>query len=162
MISIAKQKFYIEVYYKMNRLKSFSSTANSILLLDDEADITIVLKQSLEKQGFHVIGFTDPLLALGHFQRNHKQYALVISDLRMPAMNGYEFVKQIKRTKPDVKVFLMTAFEIDDVEFHSLLQSVKIDEFIQKPIPFKGLARIINKHVQKKPGYEYQQSYVKH
>jgi DNA-binding NtrC family response regulator len=102
----------------------------------------------LEKQGFRVFGFTDPLLALEHFKINSKRYGLVISDLRIPGMNGYEFVKKVKEIKPEVKVFLMTAFEIDDVEFQRFLQSVNIDEFIQKPISFKELATIVDKYIQ--------------
>jgi response regulator RpfG family c-di-GMP phosphodiesterase len=109
-----------------------------------------------------VFGFTDPLLALEHFQINQKQYELVISDLRMPGMNGYEFVKKVKEIKPQVHVFLMTAFEIDDGEFRRLLQSVTINEFIQKPISFKELARIVDKYIkiQKKPMSRYEYSYA--
>jgi DNA-binding NtrC family response regulator len=123
------------------------SKANTILLLDDEFDITTVLKQGLQRRGFEVFGFTDSLLALEHFQINSKRYGLVISDLRMPGMNGYEFVKKVKEIKPEVKVFLMTAFEIDDVELQRHLQSVKIDEFIQKPVSFKDFARMARKQV---------------
>lgn len=143
-------------------MKSSLNNANSILLLDDESDIATVLKQCLEKLDFQVSEFTDPLVALEHFQIDSKEYGLVISDLRMPAMNGYEFVKKVKKIKPEVKVFLMTAFEIDEAEFSKLLKSVKIDEFIQKPISFKDLARLVSDHIliQKKP--EYQQSYVKY
>ena len=101
----------------------------------------------MKKAGFQAFGFTDPLLALEHFQVNYRQYGLVISDLRMPAMNGYEFIKRVKNIKPEVRVFLMTAFEIDDKEFRRLLQSVKIDEFIQKPISFKDLMYMLNKHL---------------
>jgi DNA-binding NtrC family response regulator len=122
-------------------------SSKSILLLDDEFDITTTLKQGLEKQGFRVFGFTDPLLALEHFQINSDQYGLVISDLRMPAMNGYEFIKNVKKSKPEVQVFLMTAFEIDDKEFRRLLQSVKIDEFIQKPISIRNLSGIVKKYI---------------
>ena len=128
-------------------MKSYLNKPCTILLLDDEFDITIVIKQGLEKHGLQVFGFTDPLLALKHFQINSKQYELVISDLRMPGMNGYEFVKKVKEIKPEVKVFLMTAFEINDIEFHSLLQSVKIDEFIQKSVSFKDLAGLASKYV---------------
>jgi response regulator RpfG family c-di-GMP phosphodiesterase len=128
-------------------LKTPFNNSITILLLDDEFDITTVLKQGLEKRGFQVFGFTEPLLALEHFQINSKRYGLVISDLRMPGMNGYEFVKKVKEIKPEVKVFLMTAFEINDIEFHRILQSVKIDEFIQKPVSFKDLARMASKHV---------------
>jgi CheY-like chemotaxis protein len=70
---------------------------NSILLVDDEPDIATVLKQSLEKLGFQVFAFTDPLVALEHFQIDSKEYGLVMSDLRMPAMNGYEFVKKSRK-----------------------------------------------------------------
>lgn len=118
-----------------------------IMIVDDEFDITKLLKQGLEKQGFHIFGFTDPLLALEHFQINCALYGLVISDLRMPGMNGYEFVKRVKPIKPDVKIFLSAAFEINKTEFRKLLKSVKIDEFIRKPIPFKDLVRVITKHL---------------
>lgn len=124
-----------------------SNRTNTILLVDDESDITTVLKQGLQKQGFEVFGFTDPLLALEHFQTNSRKYGLVISDLRMPGMNGYEFLKRVKEIKPQVPIFLMTAFEIDDKEFRNVLKSVKIDEFIQKPISFKGLTEIIREHI---------------
>ncbi len=116
-------------------------------MLDDESDITTVLKLGLQKRGFHVFAFTDPLLALEHFEKNFKKYGLVISDLRMPRLNGYEFVKKVKEIRPEIKVFLMTAFEIDDEEFRRILPSVKIEEFIQKPISFEGLAEIIRKHI---------------
>ena len=128
-------------------MEQTSDTVKSILLVDDEFDIITVLRQGLEKQGFRVFGFTDPLLALEHFQINSDQYGLVISDLRMPAMNGYEFIKNIKKIKPEVQIFLMTAFEIDDKEFRRLLQSVKIDEFIQKPISIRNLSGIVKKHI---------------
>ena len=134
------------------------NNTNSILLLDDESDIATTLKQGLEKLDFQVYSFTDPLLALEHFRIDSKQFRLVISDLRMPGMNGYEFLKTVKKIKPEVKVFLMTAFEIDKAEFRRVLNSVKIDEFIQKPISFKHLARMVSEHIiiQKKPRHEYQ------
>jgi response regulator RpfG family c-di-GMP phosphodiesterase len=146
--SLRKEIPILYSYTIKTTLKSASfNSSESILLLDDEFDITTVLKQGIQKQGFQVFGFTDPLLALEHFQINSKQYSLVISDLRMPGMNGYEFVKKVKEIKPKVLVFLMTAFEINDIEFHRLLQSVKIDEFIQKPVSFKDLALMISKHI---------------
>jgi DNA-binding response OmpR family regulator len=64
--------------------------ANAILLLDDEFDITFSFKQGLEDKGFHVFGFTDPLLALDDFQMNSEQDGLVISDISMPVINSSE------------------------------------------------------------------------
>jgi DNA-binding NtrC family response regulator len=102
----------------------------------------------LKKQGFHVFGFTNPSLAVEHFQINFKQYGLVISDLRMPVMNGYEFIKKVKEIKPEVKVFIMTAFEIDYIEFRSVLPYIKIDEFIDKPISGNNLTATVKKHIE--------------
>jgi two-component SAPR family response regulator len=50
-------------------------------------------------------------------------------------MNGFEFVKMVKVIKPEIKVFLMTSFEINEAEFRRVLPSIKIDEFIERPIP---------------------------
>jgi response regulator RpfG family c-di-GMP phosphodiesterase len=118
-----------------------------ILIVDDEFDIIAPFKQGLERQGYQVFAFTDALLALEHFKINSEKYGLVISDLRMPGMNGYEFIKRIKEIKMEVKVFFMTAFEIDDLEFKRILPSVKIDEFIQKPITINDLTGVISKYV---------------
>ena len=120
---------------------------NSILLLDDEFDIMITFTLGLEQQGFHVVGFTEPLLALNHFQINSEQYGLVISDLRMPVMNGYQFIKKVKEIKPQVKVFFISAFEIDDIEFRTELPFVKVEEFIPKPISLEDLTSNVSKHI---------------
>jgi DNA-binding NtrC family response regulator len=119
----------------------------SILILDDEFDIMSVLKQGIDKRGFRVFAFTDPYLALEHFQLNSESYGLVITDLRMPGMNGYEFTKKVKEIKPQVKVFFMTAFSINDIEFRRVLPFVKIDEFIEKPVSVKKLVILINKYI---------------
>jgi len=120
---------------------------NAILILDDEFDITFSFKHGLEDKGFHVFGFTEALLALDHFRMNSEQYGLVISDIRMPVVNGYEFIKKIKDIKPLVKVFLMTAFRIDDIEYGRELQDVKVDEIIQKPILLEDFTSAVSKHI---------------
>lgn len=128
----------------------FSSFNNSstVLLVDDESDIVETNEQLLRKHGFHVSGFTNPKKALEDFQMNFRQYDLVISDVKMPEMDGYEFTKKIKEIKPEVNVFFMTAFEMDDQELNEVLPSIKIDELIQKPISSKGLASVINKYIK--------------
>jgi two-component SAPR family response regulator len=118
-----------------------------ILALDDEFDIVAIIKQGLKRYGLKVFGFTDPILALEHFKANARDYFLVISDLRMPGMNGFEFIKKVREIKPEVKIFFMTAFEINDLEFRRILPSTRIDEFIQKPIILKKLNIIIQNHI---------------
>jgi CheY-like chemotaxis protein len=73
-------------------------TDKSILAVDDELDILNLIKQSLDMNGFKVCTFTDALAALEHFKSNSRYYDIVISDIRMPGMNGYEFVKHVKNT----------------------------------------------------------------
>ena len=61
-------------------------------------------------------------------------------------MNGFEFIKKVKEIKPKVKVFCMTAFEINDIEFRRVLPSTSIDELIQKPILLERLNDLVQNH----------------
>jgi CheY-like chemotaxis protein len=62
---------------------------------DDDFDIITVIKLRLQQHcSFDVYAFTDPCLALEHFKVNASKYQLVISDIRMPQMNGFEFIKK--------------------------------------------------------------------
>ncbi|HET7148005.1 MAG TPA: response regulator [Candidatus Nitrosopolaris sp.] len=117
------------------------------MILDDDFDIVTLMKMGLQHHSFNVYGFTDPALAIEHFRMNAESYDLVISDIRMPQMNGFEFIKKIKEIKPEIKVFLMTAFEINDIEFRKLLSSTRIDEFISKPISIERLNTLVRTHV---------------
>lgn len=122
----------------------------SILVLDDEFDIVNLIKLGLNKtNNLKVYGFTDPLLALEHFKLNAAEYGLVISDIRMPKMNGYEFVREVKKIKPKVKVFLMTAFDINSQEFSKVLPDIKVNQFIKKPISIGELTTSILNHINK-------------
>ena len=116
-------------------------------MLDDELDITTVITTSLRKNGFNLFGFTNPFLALEHLQMNFKDYGIILSDIRMPGMNGFEFVKKSREIKPDVKVLLMTAFDISTNIISEELLSTKINGFIQKPVSSKELTSILRKHI---------------
>jgi DNA-binding NtrC family response regulator len=116
-----------------------------LLAVDDDYDIASLIKIGLEKMGLSVSSFTDPLLALEEFRKKPSDYELVISDIRMPSMNGYEFVKQVKKINPKVNVILMTAFEIEDKEFHSILPYIKVNGFLRKPFSITELSDIIRK-----------------
>jgi DNA-binding NtrC family response regulator len=115
----------------------------SILIVDDEFDIVTLIKGALQKHGFKSLAFTDPLLAFENFQSNSKRFAVVISDIRMPSMNGYELIRKIKAKHPTIKTILISAFEIDKDEFSKMMPTVKIDSFITKPISLKQLVHVI-------------------
>jgi two-component system, cell cycle response regulator CpdR len=123
----------------------------SILVLDDDFDISNLLRISLKKRGYSVFAFTDPILALEHFKVNHSTYSLVITDLRMPGMSGFEFLHNVKLVKPETKVILMSAFDIKgDIEFTSYSRDNAIEDFIQKPLAMKNLFRIVESHMTAK------------
>ena len=115
----------------------------SILVLDDDPDNATLFKLGLQiKFGSDVSAFTDPIMALEHFKINSEKYGLVISDLNMPAMNGYELVTKVKQINPDIKICIISAFEVNDLE-RNPLNSVKIDEFLQKPLSIGKLTETI-------------------
>ena len=116
-----------------------------VLVLDDDFDISLLIKQILQKDNFkNVFAFTDPLLALEHFRMNQKDYSLIISDIRMPTMNGFEFVREARKINSKVKILLMTAFEIDDKEFARLLPKPEIDGLIRKPASPKQILNTVS------------------
>jgi len=66
----------------------------------------------------------------------------------MPVINGYQFIKKVREINHDVKVFFMSAYLDDDVEFRTGLSLVKVDEFIEKPIPLNHFIRLVKKYFQ--------------
>ena len=130
----------------MNGIPS-SYSQQRIMAVDDEDEIVALVKMCLGRQGYNVSCFTDPIEALRHFEREGGNYRLVISDIRMPTMNGYQLVRKILEMKPDIKVILMSAFEINPNEFSKVLPSVKIDGFICKPASLKQITNVVKTHM---------------
>jgi len=93
-----------------------------------------------------VIGFTEPLLALDHFQKNSDRYWLIVSDIMMPSIYGIQFIKRVKEVKPDVKVFFMSAFLTDDIQYRTGLSLLKVDEYIEKPITLNDFTKLVKKY----------------
>ena len=110
-----------------------------LLIVDDDYDIVQVLKMGLLRSGFSVGAFTNPQEALQSFKSDAENYCLVLSDVRMPSISGIQLSKKVKEVNPNVKVVLMTAFEIRDNEFSKVFPSIKVDGFVQKPIGIKEL-----------------------
>ena len=76
----------------------------SILLVDDESDIVNLFKDLLENGNYEVIGFTNPVKALKHYKTNWNRYGLVISDIRMPEMTGFDLLKNIKKIDATISI----------------------------------------------------------
>jgi DNA-binding NtrC family response regulator len=115
----------------------------NLLVVDDDSDIAQVLKQGLLKNGFLVNTFTNPEEALQNFQSNSEDYCLMLSDIRMPGISGIKLARRVKEINPNVKVILLTSFEIKDNEFSKVFPSMQVDGFAQKPISIKDLTNKI-------------------
>ena len=109
-------------------------------IIDDASDIALAFHEALKSlPGITVFTFTEPQLALEHYKTNKNFYALVISDLRMPVINGFQFLKTVKDLNPEVRTILMTAFEVEDKLFEEYSKKEIIDGFFQKPISLDNL-----------------------
>jgi DNA-binding response OmpR family regulator len=122
-----------------------SSATRSIIVVDDEIELATLFKTFLNQQGFNTISFVDPVLALEYFKETSDKHSLIITDLRMPSLNGLELAKKIRELNTNIKIFLMTAFEIRDLENHVDFKMARIDRLIQKPVSFSDLKEMINK-----------------
>ena len=119
-----------------------------VAIIDDEPDIVNLFRDALRKiDGLSVFTFTDPMAALEHFKINKGAYALIISDLRMPGINGTDLVHKIKKENPLVRTLLMTAFEVDDNIFEEYVKNNIIDGFLQKPVKLRDLLSEVLKQV---------------
>jgi two-component system, OmpR family, response regulator ChvI len=111
-----------------------------IMFVDDESDLTYMYKTGLEANGFAVDTFNDPTVALSNFKAF--KYDLLLLDVKMPFMNGFELYKEIEKVDNDVKVCFITAFEI----YYEALREVfpsrdgkTINCFFRKPIALDDL-----------------------
>jgi DNA-binding NtrC family response regulator len=116
-----------------------------VAIIDDELDITVLFRDAIRGiRGISIFTFTNPIIALEHFKINRKDYRLIVSDLRMPGINGIELLKRMKELNPLVRTVLMTAFESDDELFQQYAEKQIINGFLQKPILLKDLVKEVD------------------
>ena len=131
-------------------VKKSTTKGKNILIVDDESDITFTIKNILEDNGFQIDSYNNPILALKSYRVNF--YDLVILDIKMPKMDGFELYTKIREKDPKAKICFLTASEMYYEEFRKtrseLGKTIGEDCFIQKPINtedlIKQLTRIMN------------------
>jgi two-component system, OmpR family, response regulator ChvI len=119
-----------------------SSSTRRILLIDDDVDITTSLKIGLEDNGFTVDVFNDPLLALSNFRPGI--YDLLITDLIMPNMDGFELYEQAQKIDNKIKACCITAFDAYYEILKEKFPDSHIDCFIKKPFQINDLVKRVN------------------
>ena len=114
-----------------------NALSKRVLIVDDEQDIIDSLRIGLERQGFLVDAFNDPLDALSHFKAG--AYDAIILDIRMPGMTGFELFRKLIDIDSDARVCFLTAFEVYKDEFQRLFPDLKVQCFLRKPISISDL-----------------------
>jgi DNA-binding NtrC family response regulator len=114
-----------------------SSNDRIVSVVDDDVSTAIFFHEALRQNidGISVFSFTDPVKAFEHFTENKENYALVISDLRMPGLNGLELLKKVKTSNPKVRTILMSAYNFEEEElYQQYMKEEVINSTIEKPV----------------------------
>jgi two-component system response regulator ChvI len=114
-----------------------------ILVIDDEPDVTYTIKKVLEENGFAVDSFNDPITALKSYRSNF--YDLVILDIKMPKMDGFELYTKLREKDSKVKICFLTAITTFNEDVRkirlALGKTINEDYFIQKPVKNEDLIK---------------------
>ena len=119
-----------------------SSNNRIVSVVDDDASTATFFHEALRQNidGISVFSFIDPVKALEHFTENKERYALVISDLRMPGLNGLELLKKVRTSSAKVRTILMSAYNFEEEElFQQYMKEAVINSTIEKPVTMNRL-----------------------
>jgi DNA-binding response OmpR family regulator len=127
--------------------QKLSLFAKKILIIDDDSDTTLTFKQSLEaenqndnnKISFKVYTYNDPLVALSEFKPNF--YDLLLIDINMPKMNGFEFSTKILELNANPRICFMSSGLINQEALREQYPTLSIGCFIKKPVTVEDLVR---------------------
>ena len=120
---------------------------NRILIVDDEPDITLSFKMILEGNGFKVDTYNDPIHSIRNFKAG--SYDLVILDIRMPKMDGFQLYEELKKIDDKVKVVFITAFDINYEGLRKMYPELRIDSFVRKPVDSEYLINVVKDELRR-------------
>ena len=119
-----------------------SSNNRIVSVVDDDISTATFFHEALRQNidGISVFSFIDPITAFEHFTENSENYTLVISDLRMPGLNGLELLKKVKTSNPKVRTILMSAYNFEEEElYQQYMKEGVINSTIEKPVTMNRL-----------------------
>ena len=114
-----------------------------IAVVDDEVDLINRFCEALSSEELNSIGFDDPSIALEYIRKHPSDIDMVITDWKMPKMNGLELIKKVDEIDNDIKVVLMSAYELQQDQ----LKEVKKDDYMKKPIHMAKLIETVKKEL---------------
>jgi DNA-binding NtrC family response regulator len=110
--------------------------AKAIAIIDDEVDLVKLFQEMLENNGFKVCTFIDSIHALNTLEKKIQEYRLILSDFRMPNLNGHELCTRLKQLNPELEVILISAYDAIECNTSNF-------KFIKKPILVAQLLKIV-------------------
>ncbi len=126
--------------------KSGAETVLSILYLDDDNSVLLLVKRLLERQGHKVTCFVDPREAIAALQKTPEAFHLVVTDYNMPGMQGLEVAREIRRIRPNMPVAVTSGF-IDE-ELRAGAERNGVSELVAKPFAIKELYAVVQRMAQ--------------
>ena len=115
----------------------------SVMVVDDEEELAELYNRFLELSGFNCTYFTNPKMALDYFIKNYDSYSLIITDFKMPDMNGLELAQRLREYNKNIKILLITGFLVAEKIDTNMIKEAGIDMVIEKPFHFKDLRPMI-------------------
>ena len=117
------------------------------MVIEDEPELLNLVERYLRIWKYHSEGFTDPVKALEAFRNDPGRYSMVLTDVRMASLTGTELAKKMVTIKPDVKVVLMTAYEITG-DMLSGLPMISHSEVLKKPFRIAEICESVKRQLQ--------------
>lgn len=117
-------------------------TPLSVMIVEDESDLSNLYRLYLARVGIDTISFDNPLADLDHYQQNRDRYALILLDWTLPMMNGLELAKRIRKINSNVRILLISGYPfkaLKDMEDDDGFREAKISQVLQKPILLNDL-----------------------
>ena len=108
----------------------------AIVIVDDEVDLVDLFQEILESDGYKVSAFIDPIQAFNTLEKKIQEYGLILSDFRMPNLNGHELCTKLRQLNPKLKVILMSAYDMMECDISKFT-------IVKKPILMAQLLQIV-------------------
>jgi DNA-binding NtrC family response regulator len=106
------------------------SKRDAVLIVDDEPDLAQLFTDALTAADLNTVGFDNPLIALDYIKENHSTICLVVTDWKMPHINGFELTKKVTEIDNEIGVMLMSAYELDQDQ----LREINKNDYLRKPV----------------------------
>lgn len=111
------------------------------MLIEDDADLLELFTDALNASGYYVDKFTNPLEALSVFEHNPNNYDLILSDVRMPEINGIELIRKMKDINDNINCVLMSAFDVGS--YQEQMKELELKTFMRKPMHIEQLVNAV-------------------